>query len=81
MANFIKVGAGWKTKSGNGHNCIIEVAVSAGDRILIFPNKQKKEAKHPDIIIGYFEDDEEKQQERDSRPNAPASISEDDIPF
>lgn len=81
MSEFVKVGAGWLTKKGTGHNCVLSVALAAGARFLSFPNKNKKEARHPDIILGYFDDTEDKQQERDSRPNAPPSVTDDDIPF
>lgn len=81
MADFIKVGAGWRTKSGKGYSCKLEMALEKDARFLIFSNKNKKTDKHPDIIMGYFEDEAEKQQERDQRPNGPPPIDDSDISF
>jgi len=85
MSDFIKVGVGWRAKSGNGYSCQITTTIEAGSRILVFKNKQKKEDKHPDIILGYFEDYESKQRERDQRRNEPAqndiTLDPDSIPF
>jgi hypothetical protein len=81
MAEFITVGAGWRSKKGSGYSVKIEVALQVDQRIFIFSNKNKKNDKHPDIILGYYEDVAEKQQERDQRPNEPPLITDDSIPF
>ena len=43
------VGAGWKrlANSGNGYYAL----VVGGEKFLMFPNKNKKEDKHPDFTI------------------------------
>jgi hypothetical protein len=54
MSDFVKVGAGWKSKKGSGYNCLMDLDVKGGDRIVIMKNKFKKSDYHPDIILGYF---------------------------
>jgi len=80
MSNFVKVGAGWKLKKGSGYNCLLDIDVKGGDRIVIMNNKFKKSDYHPDIILGYFDNDEMSQEERDAY-SKPATMPDDDIPF
>jgi hypothetical protein len=72
---FIKIGAGWKTKSGKGYNCVLDGELPEDNRFNIFDNQYKKEDRHPDIILGYFDEDDSD----DYR--APSDEPIDDIPF
>lgn len=60
--SFKKIGACWKNKSGKGYSCKIEVALHENDRFMIFKNEKKTEDKHPDLIIGQFEEDKDGKQ-------------------
>lgn len=48
---FEKVGALWKTKSGNGWSGKIEKNLSKDTRILVFENKDKRQSNHPDMQL------------------------------
>ena len=58
MAKFIKVGAGWRTKSGKMISWQFEADIAKGQRLFSSDNKFKTEDKHPDYTIGYFEEEE-----------------------
>jgi hypothetical protein len=73
---FQKIGAGWRNKSGKGYSCKVERDIEEGERFFIFSNTQKKEDRHPDIVLGVFVEDEA-QPEEPSRPEPP----DDGIPF
>ena len=67
---LIKVGAGWKAKSGKGYNCSLSQDVPKETRLYISKNKYKEKDEHPDILLGYFAEEEEQKQPPD-----------DDVPF
>lgn len=56
---FIKIGGCWK--NAKGYTCKLndDRDLKGGDKFNIFKNDYKKEDKHPDLVMGIFEDKEE----------------------
>jgi len=68
MADQEKIGVLWVNQDKNGNDYM--TGVIGGKKIIIFPNKYKKEAKHPDWNVF-------PQQDRDKLPPK----DNDNIPF
>ena len=59
MSKIRKIGAGWRTKSGKGYNCILDEDMPKGGRFLMLKNEKKENDKHPDINLVIFEEEGE----------------------
>ena len=47
-----KIGALWKSRNDpNAYSGTFEQPIAAGQRVVIAPNRFKKEAKHPDLVV------------------------------
>lgn len=56
---FKKIGACWHNKS-KGYTCKLndDISLKGGDKFQLFKNEHKSEDKHPDLILGIFDDKE-----------------------
>ena len=67
MGKFIKVAGGWKNTK-KGHTIKFDKDVKADTKLQMFDNDKGDNPKRPDVVLGYFEDDEKK-------------VPDSDIPF
>lgn len=74
-AQMIKLGALWNPRNGGQ---VLTGSINGDVRIVVMPNRYKKEDKHPDWIL-YLAPNEKKDGPR--KPVSPDSINPEDIGF
>jgi len=75
MANFRKVGALWRTKSGKGYSGKVEETIGPDDKLYLGKNSFKADGdKKPDLILSVIEEEE-------AQPQEPEFDEDEQIPF
>lgn len=66
MAEFRKVGALWRTKSGKGYSGKVEETIGPDDKLYLSKNTYKEEGdKKPDLILKVIEEEQAQAPEED----------------